>query len=81
MKLQEKILTRYKLISSGKTDFLSLCKKIDGLSNCENWIKTGDFPKEEKHQQKLLELIELRLIEDEKIKQINVKFVEVVKNY
>lgn len=80
MELKDKILERYKLISSGKKDFLDIISKIDGFSNLINWIKSKEFPKDsEEIQIKLLELIEMRLKEDEKIKQINVNFSKIIK--
>ena len=70
--MQEKIKKRYKLIMS-KCEFIDKIKKIDGFSNCAEWIRPNSkIPKSKEN--KFLEFIEKRLLEDEKIRQINVDF-------
>lgn len=70
--MQEKIKKRYKLIMS-KGEFIEQVKKIEGFSNCADWVRTdGRIPVSKEN--KFLEFIEKRLLEDEKIRQINVDF-------
>jgi len=70
--MQEKIKKRYKLIMS-KGEFIEQVKKIEGFSNCADWVRTdGRIPVSKENQ--FLEMIEKRLEKDKEIKQINVNF-------
>lgn len=70
--MQEKIKKRYKLIMS-KGEFIEQVKKIEGFSNCADWVRTdGRIPASKENQ--FLEMIEKRLAKDKEIKQINVNF-------
>lgn len=70
--MQDKIKKRYKLIMS-KGEFIDKIKKIEGFSNCSEWIRPNSKVPKSK-EKKFLEFIEKRLLEDEKIRQINVDF-------
>jgi len=76
MNLQQQILDKYALIQE-KVAFLEACALNEGFSNCKAWITKRDNTPKDK-QERFLKMIELRLVDDEKINQINVQNYKII---
>lgn len=79
MKDQNKIVQQYKKIQD-KGNFLEVCKKKEGFSNCKYWFDKNKKVPEKKYD-KMLELIEMQLETDKENNERTVKNYEIIKNY